>query len=227
MTTTDSADVERLITDAKLAKEQAKDLRDEGDYAGAVAVLVRIIEQMSTLAPATDGPAPSTETEQRLATQLADCLGMLGGNLRRAGELKAAQEAFERGRRYEESARLQVASSYNLVNAITLPLESSAATPAELADSLGEAIAAIERQVSGERRRDRWAWADLAQCRLLLGQLDEALRNYHQAFMLGDDETMSSIVRVLLRLRDALSEKDAQSADLLDTVIGQLGGTEK
>jgi tetratricopeptide (TPR) repeat protein len=213
-------EIERIASSVKAAKEEAKDLRDDGDVPGAIMVLQDAIGRMeaSPLAATLGNVAPS-EPVRRLAAQLADCLGMLGGNYRRSGELESAQQAFERGRVYEQSSHLGVDSSYNLVNAITLPLESRSVRAADLADELLAAVGAIERQVKGNRRTDRWAWADLAQCRLLLGQRDEALRSYERARDLGDEETIRSIVTVLKRLRESVQLSDPATAAHLSEAI--------
>jgi tetratricopeptide (TPR) repeat protein len=215
-------EIERLTTRVKAAKEEAKDLRDDGDAPGAIVVLQDAVARMekSPLAAELGADSPESEPVRRLATHLADCLGMLGGNYRRNGELERAQQAFERGRVYEQSSRLGVDSSYNLVNAMTLPLESRRGMKAaDLADELRAAIGAIERQVKGNRRKDRWAWADLALCRLLLGQRDEALRNYERARDLGDEETILSIVAVLERLHTAVRQSDPGTAAYLSEAI--------
>jgi tetratricopeptide (TPR) repeat protein len=217
----------RLERLAKAAIEEAKDQRDDDNVPGAIAVLRDIVKSLyeSPLAAELGADGPAGEPVRRLAKQLADCLGMLGGNYRRIGELERAQEAFERGRVYEQSSRLGVDSSYNLVNAITLPLESrQGVKAADLADKLRAAIEAIERQVNGNRRVDRWAWADLAECRLLLGDLDEALRNYERARDLGNRETIRSIVNVLERLHLAVQQCDPSTAANLSEALAFLRG---
>jgi tetratricopeptide (TPR) repeat protein len=215
----------RLETLAKAAVEEAKDLRDDDNVPGAIKVLRDIVKKLneSPLAAEVGADGPAGQPVQRLAKQLADCIGMLGGNYRRIGELERAQKAFERGRVYEQSSRLKVDSSYNLVNAITLPLESRPGVKAaDLADELRAAIEAIKRQVEGNRRTDRWAWADLAECRLLLGELDEALRNYERARDLGNQDTIRSIVDVLERLRLAMHQSDPGTAANLSEAMAFL-----
>ena len=119
-------EVARLVARAKRDKEEAKDRRDDGDIATAVKVLEETVKALSAspLAAGLETAAAPSEPMCDLAAQLADCLGMLGGNYRRQGRFEDAQAAFERGRVYEESPSLEVMSSYNLVNAITLPIES-------------------------------------------------------------------------------------------------------
>ena len=56
-----------------------------------------------------------------------------------------------------------------------------------------KAVSALSRQVRGERRSDRWAWADLAQCQLLLGDQAGTLQSYGRVRDLGDDDTVASV----------------------------------
>ena len=157
----------------------------------------------SPLAAGLETATAPSKLMRDLATQLADCLGMLGGNYRRQGRWKEAQAAFERGRVYEESPSLEVMSSYNLVNAITLPIESDAQAWDAQLPFIEKAVSAVSRQVRGERRSDRWAWADLAQCQLLLGDEAGALQSYGRVRDLGDDDTVASVTAVLERLGSA------------------------
>jgi hypothetical protein len=198
-------EIARLVARAKRDKEEAKDHRDNGDIAAAVTVLEETVKALaaSPLAAGLETATASSKPMRDLAAQLADCLGMLGGNYRRQSRLKEAQAVFERGRVYEESPALEVMSSYNLVNAITLPIESDdQAWDAQL-PFIEKAVSALSRQVRGERRSDRWAWADLAQCQLLLGDEAGALQSYGRVRDLGDDDTVASVTAVLERLGNA------------------------
>jgi tetratricopeptide (TPR) repeat protein len=216
----DEQEIQRLLKIAKLAKAEAKDLRDDNDITDAIGILQRAIERLekSQLAGKLDVHQPG-EPVRRFAAQLADLLGMLGGNYRRAGELKLAQETFDRGKVYEQSTSLGVDSSYNLVNSITLPLESGKVSAVDLRNDLQRATEALERQVSGTRRTDRWAWADLAECRLLNGERDQAFKDYERVRDLGDEETIRSVVTVLERLANAVQTSDPATADNLDAAI--------
>lgn len=198
-------EVARLVARAKRDKEEAKDHRDDGDIAAAVKVLEETVKALaaSPLAAGLETATAPSKPMRDLAAQLADCLGMLGGNYRRQGRLKEAQAAFERGRVYEESPSLEVMSSYNLVNAIALPIESDAQAWDAQRPFIEKAVSALSRQVRGERRSDRWAWADLAQCQLLLGDEAGALQSYSRVRDLGDDDTVASVTAVLERLGNA------------------------
>lgn len=220
---TDDEEAARLVAVAKRDKEAAKDLRDEGDIEGAVRLLRRTVATFDA-SPLVAGLENLTgeagKPQVEVATQLADCLGMLGGNLRRLGRLHDAQACFDRGRMYEESSSLNVMSSYNLVNSLTLPLESEPDALTSRRTQLEAAIAAITRQAHGARRNDRWAWADLAQCQLLLGDTPSALQSYRRVRDLGGEETVQSVVTVLRRLGTAVVGLKPG----IDAAIEQLSG---
>lgn len=198
-------DVARLVARAKLDKEAAKDYRDEGNIHAAVEVLKETVDTLaaSPLAIGLENATSPSKPMCELAAQLADCLGMLGGNYRREGNLEEAQKAFERGRVYEESPALGVPSSYNLVNSITLPIESSGQISETQLPVIARVVSALSRQVLGDRRSDRWAWADLAQCQLLLGDQAGALQSYGRVRGFGDTGTVKSVTDVLERLGNA------------------------
>lgn len=215
-----------LAARVKARKEEAKDCRDAADLPGAVAVLEQTVAMLRASPWHTtlfdDGPA--SEGEKALAAHLADCLGMLGGNHRRLEQLDRALLAFQEGARVEAAERLEVLSSYNLVNAIVLPIEMKRSTATQQRTSLREAVEAIARQVHGARRNDRWAWADLGQCQLLLGEGGDAHNSYARMRSLGDADTLKSVLPVLQRLLDALRGRDDPIADALAQGIAELQG---
>jgi tetratricopeptide (TPR) repeat protein len=153
-----------------------------------------------------------------LASQLADCLGMLGGNYKRLKLFEEARHCFERGRAYEESPTLGVMSSYNLVNEITLAIEVGHVALASRHSQIQSAIEVLSRQVRGERRNDRWAWADLAQCQLLLGDQAAALQSYARARDLGDESSAQSVIGSLNQLGAAVPALGPQIAAAVATL---------
>jgi tetratricopeptide (TPR) repeat protein len=210
-------EISKLTSIARLRKEEAKDFREDGEIKSAIEALedaIATLDQSPLSNRLLETDAPS-DAQKKLAFQLADCLGMLGGNYRRLDNFPEALAAFTRGRIIEESEKLEVPSSYNLVNAITLPLETDRQTSSKQEAALVRAIAAIQRQVKlEERRNDRWAWADLGECQLLLGDLDGAKTSYKRVRELGNADTVASVVAVLRRLQKAL-ESDQKASGAL------------
>ena len=221
------ADLASVAARVKARKEEAKDCRDAGDLKGAVDVLTQTVTMLKAsrwYASMLDS-AEVGEGEKAVAAHLADCLGMLGGNHRRMKSLELALAAFEEGSRWEGDDRLDVQSSYNLVNEIVLPLEMGRSTATEQRNRLRIAVDAIGRQVHGARRNDRWAWADLGQCQLLLDDLPGARTSYARVRSLGDADTLRSVLPVLQKLKDALrDERDAAIAEALGAGIAELSG---
>jgi tetratricopeptide (TPR) repeat protein len=201
------AEIDSLESMAKVRKEEAKDFRDDGDIKSAIQTLeqaIIVLDRSPLSNRLLDTDAPSAP-QKKLAFQLADCLGMLGGNYRRHDQFPQALAAFTRGRIIEESEKLAVPSSYNLVNAITLPLEIDPHALSQQEAALRRAIEAIQRQVaSAERRADRWAWADLGECQLLLGDLVGAEVSYLRVRELGNTDTFASVAAILRRLQKSL-----------------------
>jgi tetratricopeptide (TPR) repeat protein len=214
---TGAADFDRLIAAVKTRKEEAKLYRDDGDYEEAIEVLAEAIAMIdkSGWDEALEAGQEPTADQKTIAWHLADCLGMKGGNHRRLNEVELAMTCFQRGRRYEENARLGVNSSYNLVNEITLPIEQRAKTAVDQQGALQRAVGALERQVRGDRRVDRWAWADLGECRLLMGDAKGASEAYDRFVELGDLDSTRSAVTVLRRLAEALAEQDEGTARIV------------
>ena len=216
--------VSRGVADAKRAKADALARRQEGDLAGAIATLKDTVDTLSAAREQLLGQGGSGSRGDRLlAEQLADCLGMLGGNLRRQGAFDEAMVCLRRGCDLEDAPRLALHSSYNLVNAVTLPLESGTRSVAEQRLALERAVKAIERQLMGPRRSSRWAWADIGQCQLLLGHEDLGLASYQRARDLGDAGTVATMTAALQRLREALARHgDAESVARIDTLLAAL-----
>lgn len=227
------AEADRLTSTSKLRKLQAKNLRDDDKVLDAVQVLVSAIQELESNglndweSELDQLPEVVSAQVQSVAFQLADCIGMLGGNYRRLGQpkLRDAQDQFDRGSRLEAAPALGIMSSYNTVNAVTLPLERGTRSVADQADELRQAVGTIERQVRGVRRPDRWAWADLGQCHMLLGDVERAIGCYRHALALGDDATVQSIRPVLERLRAALTPRDGAATERIAQVLQALPST--
>jgi tetratricopeptide (TPR) repeat protein len=226
---TNPIDSQLLLAKVAAFVAEAKLHRDDNEYEDAIAELKAAIELIERSGWDGDPTFGMVNGENLIASNLADCLGMLGGNLRRLNRLDAALEQFERGRRLEADSQYGINSSYNLVNAITLPIEMAKNTATKQRAALEQAVQTLERQIiktgrgEGKRRQDRWAWADYGQCLLLLGRLDEANKAYSRFKSLGSKENVDSHVTVLHRLRDALAQSDPSVAELISKAIRLLG----
>jgi len=212
-----------LAAEIALLKDESKLARDAGDYAGAIDQLSLAIELIDNSGwdDGLDPGAPVVEDRRKIAWHLADCLGMLGGNYRRIEQLDEAVRCFERGRLYEQDSRFQVSSSYNSVNAIVAPIEAKLRDATSQTAALRDAVSTLERQifdpdtVEASRRLDRWAWADLGQCQLLLGNAAEARAAYQRFIELSDAATIQSSRDVLRSIERALRAKNDERAGVV------------
>jgi hypothetical protein len=205
-----------LIPEIENLKAESKLSRDEQDYQEAINELTTAIGLAERAA--WDPPGASLDdTGRKIAWHVADCWGMIGGNLRRLKKLPEAIDCFKKGRVYEQDERYGVsgsgygiASSYNTVNAIVAPIEARMVGAHSQQDSFRSAVQVLKRQTldpeHGVRRPDRWAWADRGQCSLLMGDLEGAKAAYLQFCRLSDPGSIRSSCNVLKSLHDALRD---------------------
>jgi len=179
------------VSDEILAlKTQAKNRRDLRRYPRAVEILERAIEIAK-------GNFANAELRSRMAEELADCYGLLGGVERRwalesDGEereehLRKSSQAYDAAWKYE-SGDYGVVNSYGMVNRLVsrLLLKPDSlfvdgvsefgkdVEPLSLREELEQARRRIEAQLARPRRDDYWAAADLALVNLLLEKQDPA-----------------------------------------------------
>jgi tetratricopeptide (TPR) repeat protein len=180
-------------------KAEALDLRARGDLPGSIGRLRTAIELGRAVLGATDGTAAAGDPAG-LAAEQADCLGILGGNLLRRGDLREAIVVFREGRDLELGAAGQLDSSYNTVNLfVALVLEGGWDSLANVRADLDEAIGRVEARTARTAPADLWAWADLGMCEFLRGRLGAAQSAYARAAALASaDQRRSVLARLLL-----------------------------
>lgn len=183
-----STQIERI----RELKTGAKNQRDRGirGYPRALSMLGNAV------AIAREELERATVAERRVqaAIELSDCFGLIGGVQRRwaddsggderAAHLKLAVRAYDEGFEFESDPRYAMADSYNLVNRLLVRLLLAPASlageepvvldadiaPLELASELDKAAATVRHQLTGSRRGDYWALADLALLEVLAGR---------------------------------------------------------
>jgi tetratricopeptide (TPR) repeat protein len=216
--TTMSQSADALIEKVKTREAEAKQFKLDGDYQDAIDVLreaIDIIEQ-SGWRERVDSIETVTDDDRTVVEHLAECYGMMGGNYRALPNgLESAIECYANGRKYEADARFDIQSSYSLVNELILLIEMGARTAESLRPDLERAVAVLEHQVRGPRRLDRWAWADLGECRLLAGNLPEAIEAYERFKKLADQRQIRSARVVLEQLAEALCSREQEAAELV------------
>jgi len=155
-----------VLVKVKRLKNDAKIFRDIGDTASAIAAVDEAIAIVEKERKSNPGDA------DRLKAELADCLGMKGGILRRANQLQEALQAYKAGLTFE------VGDSYNLTNTLILELLLKPTRMGELKTQIEEGRAEVEKQIQSHRSRQWWAWADLGLLELLTDREDRALDAY-------------------------------------------------
>lgn len=216
-----------LNRDIIALKKEAEASKSDRDYEGAIDVLRYAVALIDSTGWETDTSLKRDERNQ-VAWHLADCLGMIGGHYRRLGQLGEALKNFERGRQFEQDPQYRIDSSYNTVNAIVVPIETRSHDATSQEAALRKAVKTLEYQIyspeMGEKSRkpDRWAYADLGQCRLLLGELKEATAAYDDFIRLSNAGEMGSASRVLKGIADALVEMHDDKALVVTSGIARL-----
>jgi tetratricopeptide (TPR) repeat protein len=238
---------EALVRKAQDLKRRSRQLRDKGDLDGAEGLLRNAIallrEPGEEIFNQAQADMSASQDYRDLAKELADCLGSLGGVLRRQAEqldqgsesdevqarLKDALAQYEKGLKFEQDDRFRVANSYNLVQSVVLPVISE---PHRLDDEkfkpkLHDVHAAIERQIATVRAEDPWAYSDRGLVELLLGDTMAANESWDQMDALQPERNVyTSGLPVLQSLSNKLMQVDAiqHAVNRFRASIEALGG---
>jgi hypothetical protein len=163
-------------------KADAKSSRDDGNWDEALIDLREAIGHLLGLKTA----APSPSMGRRLAVELADTYGLIGGIEKRwalqlDGEerrchLELSLAAYDEGFSYERGLGPKDATTYNRVNCLVgrvLLNTRLLQNDAEFDEDLRTAEEVIDKQINDEGRgKDPWAHSDLGTVRLLRGTPD-------------------------------------------------------
>lgn len=221
--------MDEILEQARNLQQEARRLRKKKQPAEALEALREAIDQLEKENAVLDEQAdedPGWVEEQRRSVfkELAECHGVCGGILRRLGQLEESVAAYEQGRRYEQDPSYGVEDSYNLVNALVVPLlEDPHRLAGDLGDQLRLAAKTVHRQAIGSRRLDYWAHADLARCHLLLGRREEALQALDKFVETGGvKDGLDTTVQMLEELAEALSAAGLEESELLRAGVRHL-----
>lgn len=184
-----------IIDEVRKLKASARSESERGQYEAAARILRGAIESLeAALARAEGGDArssaPTDAEESRLAGELADLYGVLGGASRKQGDLVRAAAAYDRGFRYESHPRYGIVNTYNTLNRLVtriLMRPDSLSDPevlrgvselefVDVPAALAELRPELEREIAGVRVNDFWAAGDLAFTCALNGDEQGALR---------------------------------------------------
>jgi hypothetical protein len=220
-------DFSRLSADLRRAKDAARTLRQAGDEAGAIQALQTTLATVGEggWRALLDGGRDGYLLKREAAWDLADCCGVLGGALRRAGRLTEALAVFRRGEALELDPSLELPLSYNLVNGLITEIESGAPRdPVETDREVARAISTLERQLAGPRADDIWAWADFGACQILRGNRTRARDAYDHFARMAFVDAVKSARTVLTSLSHTLGAESDPRAGLIREVLERLPG---
>lgn len=171
---------------AKLHRKRGESLRRANaedralaEFRAGVAAIQRIIDRCRH-EPGWSQARSDTPSQGQIeiARELVEAYGARGGLQRRLNDPTAALESYREGASLEKQFVPQ--SSYNQVNAVKLALLSGA----HALNDLDEEIRRLEALLTGQLAEDQtrsdnaWAWADLGDCRALLGDVAGAEAAY-------------------------------------------------
>jgi tetratricopeptide (TPR) repeat protein len=214
-----------VILDEELAmKQEAEVLRSRGKYDDALDLLREIIDRLKAKCA---NFAHDESACRDICAELADTYGMIGGVYRRKQDLPAALAAYQAGR---EEEKKDESSTYNLGNVIMLKIMLEQASPqaTDLKQEIETVIGRLERQTTGARSDEWWAWADLGQFHLLNGDLDAARRAYEQGRRTGPTGAeYRRHIDVLGGLAKELNEREPTFAAQLASFIEELQSSYK
>jgi tetratricopeptide (TPR) repeat protein len=235
--------MEELLATIHDLKTKAKNRRDLERYESAVSFLQKALQ---ILEPAL-ASATRTEWKSQLASELADCYGLLGGVYRRWAlsstdvkdqqeRMQASFEAYNKGyQEYEAHEEYKISNSYNQLNRLvsyvlcTPNCFAGGASPngetLPLKEELEKAGESIRQQLMLERRGDVWALADLALVNLLLDR--ETPVSAYASFIAASppDHAYDSALSVLRPLASRglpMSAKLKDAVGLLESRLQQL-----
>ena len=207
-------DFEGMLAKAKDHQESAKLYRDIGDYDSALGELdsalqilldlfdEKLMESKETLSP---------ENKQRLVVaEIGETYGLKGGIYRRMHDDNSAYECYFEGSIYENE-KFGIESTYNQLNAIKFALLTQDIKVEELKDRVVKVLLTLTRQIDeieGTRRMDGWAWADIGDCRTIIGDNEGAIRAYRRFMQLSGADAPKSSLSVLKMISDKLTEKN-------------------
>ena len=219
-------------------KTKAKNRRDLKRYESAASFANQAIQIGESALV-----SPDAREKSKLADQLADSYGLLGGIYRRWGlssddqqkkyeRLKESFNAYNTGyKKYEEREEYKIANSYNRLNRLVGYLLFNPASLDDpqvdipdgktLKEELEDAGVSIENQLKLERRGDVWAIADMALVKLLLNR--ESPMAAYADFISASPadyvyDTVLSALRPLavLELRDEIVDKLKGAVELVE-----------
>jgi tetratricopeptide (TPR) repeat protein len=215
-------DVRQLQQQAALDRKRGDALRKAGRepqarqaFDAGLEKLERCTAMLETARP--DDPA-------QLAVVTAETFGSIAGLLRRLERNDDAFEAYVKGAAVERASDL--ATTYNRVNEIKYALLTSRATILQVEplcrDTTTRLVATLSDPKTQQLGDDGWAWADLGDCRALLGELADATRAYSTFKDKAGVQAPAITLEVLQNIAKALNTQGDPHVERLNAAMSAL-----
>jgi tetratricopeptide (TPR) repeat protein len=223
-------EAQSLKKSAKASKEIADSENDPEIYDEALEELEEarelLLRELSSLERDSSAGTEFQQSRRRnIARELADCFGLAGGIYRRKGQYEEAISMYNQGYEYERNPSYQIQDSYNMTNRIVLRILNEPEAFESLKPLIEEAIAIIQEQVDGPRRKEWWAWADLGLLYLLNKNEKQALKSYDYFKECGAlPKHYDSSREVLVELNEKLKAVEPTISPFLTSGIDRLKG---
>jgi len=227
-----------FVDEIKSLKDLAQRQSDQGQYEIAAKTIRDGIDVLEAALTRQEGhgdsgraSAPCDTEENRIATELADLYGMLGGARRKQDNLAGAIAAYDQGFQYESNRRYGILNTYNALNRLVtriLMCPSSLSDPDALRSvnelefvdvprTLIDLRTELKQEVDGVRSNDFWAAADLAFTCALSGDGQGAL-DALQRFELCSPPPPASAYGAYIYWMDSVAQLDTPRKEVLNRV---------
>lgn len=235
-----------LSEEIRSLKTEAKNCRDQERYEAGVQVLTDelAIPSIPFIRKELSSASLSDENKKKLASELADCLGLLGGIFRRwalepdtatgerAFRLQNSVDAYEEGYKVERQPEFNIISSYNMLNRLvsyillrpdsmlgSLTDQATGHGIYDVKQELEKAKSIILEQLAKKKKageKDVWGEADLALVTLLLDSHNDPVSIYADFNALSPSEDVYESALSTLR---PLAKLDMPAAQKLKTAV--------
>lgn len=221
----------------KEKQEQAKSYRKKGDalrkagrddgahdaYQAGVATLTEALQSLRAEPdPLSTMKAPLTAEQELVLQELVETYGAMGGMLQRLGSLGEALVSYSEGAVIEQ--RFAFRGTYNRLNAVKTSLLTGDKRLRDLEPQIRELAALIETNLRADKTLSDsgWAWADLGDCKALLGSPDEARLAYSTFIAKAEIKSPERTLDVLKEIAAKLSALADPDAPRLEAAINVL-----
>jgi tetratricopeptide (TPR) repeat protein len=215
------------IAQAEITRSEGDAARKQGDETAAVAAFTRGVAFLNEALEVLNGPPwngfrdNGEDVDTDVVNEAIEALGARGGLLKRLGNLAAARASYEEGARHER--RFQLASTYNRLNAVKCAIRLGDGLAPSL-PAIREVANSLDETLSGDSAAAErgWTWSDLADCRALLGELDEAATAYQRFIDLSQTQSPGRALQELRDLQAELQRTGDPGAVRVDNAIALL-----